>query len=207
MVELALAPDLKLAKSPEPVRLDFACGTQPKEGFEGVDLYAPLAPHKVDLFKFPFPWADNSVDEIHCSHFVEHLPARDVERRDLTDPVHERFLGQDFLFAFFDECWRILQPGAAMLVIVPSGRSDRAYQDPTHRRFIVAEMFGYLNKEVREQMGLGHYKVRCNFATTVNPTVDAALNLRHPEFQANEFRRSYNVVCDWHATLITRKEQ
>jgi hypothetical protein len=207
MVELSLASSLELAKSPEPVKLDFACGTRPKEGFEGVDLYAPLAPHKVDLFKFPLPWKDNSVDEIYCSHFVEHLPARDVERRDLTDPVYERFLSQDFLLAFFDECWRILKAGSTMMVIVPSGRSDRAYQDPTHRRFIVAETFGYLNKEVREQMGLGHYNVRCNFATSINPTVDSALNLRHPEVQALKFREAYNVVCDWHATLIVRKDQ
>ncbi len=196
---------LELAKTSKIVKLDFGCGTRPKEGFEGVDLLAPNAEHKVDLFKFPFPWEDNSVDEIYCSHFVEHLPAREVERRDLTEPVHEKFLNQDFLFAFFDECWRILKPGATMMVIVPSGRSDRAYQDPTHRRFIVAETFGYLNKDVREGMGLGHYRVRCNFASNVNPTVSQDMNLRHQEVQARMFRESYNVVCDWHATLIVRK--
>lgn len=207
MVELALA------KSPELVKLDLACGNNPREGFAGVDFYAPTAAHKIDLFKFPFPWADNSVDEIHCSHFVEHLPARDVELRDLRAPAsvdptntsYTKFIGQDFLFAFFDECWRILKPGAAMLVIVPSGRSDRAYQDPTHRRFIVAETFGYLDKRLREAMGLGHYNVRCDFGSSVNPTVDPTLNLRHPEVQAQKFRETYNVVGDWHATLITRK--
>lgn len=203
MVELALA------KSPELVKLDFACGNNIREGFEGVDFYAPLAQYKIDLFKFPFPWEDNSVDEIHCSHFVEHLPARDVELRDLRPSIHgaadTKFIGQDFLFAFFDECWRVLKPGATMLVIVPSGRSDRAYQDPTHRRFIVAETFGYLNKDAREQMGLGHYNVRCNFAASINPTVDKALELRHPEVQAKKFKEAYNVVHDWHATLIVRK--
>lgn len=204
MVELALA------QSRELVKLDFACGNNKREGFEGVDFYAPTAEHKIDLFKFPLPWADSSVDEIYCSHFVEHLPARDVEPRDIDvrrgrDTEVSRFIGQDFLFAFFDECWRILKPGATMMVIVPSGRSDRAYQDPTHRRFIVAETFGYLNREVREQMGLGHYNVRCNFASSVNPTVDQALNLRHPEVQALKFKEAYNVVCDWHATLISRK--
>lgn len=211
--------ELTLAKSPELVRLDLGCGGNPQEGFEGVDLLAPNARHKVDLFKFPFPWADDSVDELHCSHFVEHLPARDVELRDLnvTRPssddsisrsdsmIVHRFVGQDFLFAFFDECWRVLKTGAPMKVIVPSGRSDRAYQDPTHRRFIVAETFGYLNKEVREQMGLGHYRVRCNFASNVVPTVDSAFHLRHIEVQARMFRETYNVIHDWHATLIARK--
>jgi hypothetical protein len=129
-----------------------------------------------------------------------------VEHRDIRAlPVPVGFLGQDFLFAFFDECWRILKPGSTMMVIVPSGRSDRAYQDPTHRRFIVAELFGYLNKEIRESMGLSHYNVRCNFASNVVPTVDNALNLRHPEVQAVQFRQAYNVVHDWHATLIVRK--
>jgi hypothetical protein len=205
--------ELALAESPKIVKLDFACGNNKKEGFEGVDFYAPTAEHKIDLFKFPFPWADNSVDEIHCSHFVEHLPARDVELRDLRVDLSapapiardRQFVGQDFLFAFFDECWRILKPGSTMMVIVPSGRSDRAYQDPTHRRFIVAELFGYLNKESREQMGLGHYNVRCNFASSITPTIDNALHLRHAEVQALKFREAYNVVHDWHATLITRK--
>ena len=105
------------------VRLDLGCGQNPREGFDGVDLLAPNPAYRVDLFSFPFPWADNEVDELHCSHFVEHLPAT-------TTPD-----GRDYLLAFFDECWRILRPGGTMTVIVPNARSNRAFQDPPYRRW------------------------------------------------------------------------
>ena len=69
------------------VRLDLGAGQSPREGFAGVDLYAPDPQYRVDLFSFPWPWADGEVDELHCSHFVEHLPAT-------TTPD-----GRDFLLA------------------------------------------------------------------------------------------------------------
>lgn len=196
------------------IKLDLACGQTPKEGFEGVDLYAPDAQHKVDLFKFPYPWADNSVDELYCSHFVEHLPARAVEQRDLNlnnDSVEESgniytdFMDKDFLFAFFDECWRILKPNGSMTVVVPCARSNRGFQDPTHRRFIVAETFGYLAKDWRDINKLDHYKVKCNFGSNITPIVLQELTLLHPEAQTRRFNESWNTVLDWHATLIAIK--
>ena len=72
------------AASPSLIKLDLGCGLNPREGFEGVDLYGDKAKHKVDLFKFPWPFVDNSVDEIACSHLLEHIPAREVEERDLV---------------------------------------------------------------------------------------------------------------------------
>jgi predicted SAM-dependent methyltransferase len=215
-------PALALAAPTLPVKLDLGCGQSPKEGFEGVDLHAPDVKYRVDLWKFPFPWEDNSVDELYSSHFVEHLPAREVEMRDLArspedmalDPHgvlslrHEPalgFVGQDFLFAFFDECYRILKPNASMLVVVPNARSNRGFQDPTHRRFIVAETFGYLAKDWREANKLNHYNVRCDFASNITPIVPTELTLLHPEAQMRRFNESWNTVLDWHAILIARK--
>src|SRR3970040_2308188 len=115
---------LVLAKSSLELKLDLACGQNVREGFEGVDLHAPSAKHRVDLLKFPWPWADASVDEIHCSHFIEHIPLRDVEERDLLAP-HHPYLGKDLLFAFFDEAYRVLRPDSHMTVICPSVPSQR----------------------------------------------------------------------------------
>ena len=78
------APKLVEAASPSLIKLDLGCGLNPREGFEGVDLYGEKAKHKVDLFKFPWPFKDASVDEIHASHFLEPIPAREVEERDLV---------------------------------------------------------------------------------------------------------------------------
>lgn len=197
----------------ELVRLDLGCGKSPREGFEGVDLYADNAKHKVDLFKFPFPWEDNSVDEIHCSHFIEHLPCREVENKDLSlsknpsDETLKRLVGQDFLLAFFDECWRVLKHDSIMTVVVPNGRSDRAFQDPTHRRFIVPTTFAYLNRLWREGNRLDHYNVRCHFVDKgIIPIVFTEMTLLHPEVQQRRMNHEWNTVLDWNATLLAVKQ-
>jgi hypothetical protein len=187
------------------VKLDLACGQSPREGYEGVDLYAPNAKHKVDLFRFPYPWADNSVDEIYCSHFIEHLPAREVEERDLqnhaSDGVRQRFIGQDFLFAFFDECYRVLKPDSWMHVICPSVRSERAFQDPTHRRFIAQATFYYLWRDWRVSQKLDHYNVKCNFVGNVNFSFPIELQGRAEEVTRGLYANAWNVILDYIADL------
>jgi predicted SAM-dependent methyltransferase len=190
-------------------KLDLGCGQNPKEGFEGVDIRGGKAKHIVDLFSFPWPFEDESVDEIHCSHFLEHVPSREVGELDISGaPHHEitkeargRWIGQDMLFAFMDECWRILKPEGWMHVIVPSGRSNRAFQDPTHRRFFVQETFLYFNAEWRKQNGLDHYRARCHFGFDVNHTLPTEETLRSPEAQTMRFMHFWNVTVDWVAKL------
>ena len=208
-------PKLKLHKSVPLVRLDLACGQTPQEGFEGVDLYSEQAKHKVDLLKFPWPWADNSVDEVFCSHFIEHIPAREVEMRDLRkcngsaeaggiDGLNEdvtRFLGQDMFFAFFDELWRVMKNESFATIICPTARSSRGFQDPTHRRFIMCETFAYLWKDWRFVNNLDHYNVRCNLLSEVNFIVDKEMNLLNDEAKTRRFKESWNVIHDWHAKM------
>lgn len=216
-----MSEELKLANPVPTLKLDLACGQSPREGFEGVDLLAPNAQHKVDLTKFPWPWADNSVLELHCSHYVEHIPCREVEERDVLAPTGvipggerqivsvaeqklerlQRFVGQDMFLAFFDECYRILVPDGAMKVIVPCGRSNRAFQDPTHRRFLMQESFLYLNAEWRRLNKLDHYRARCNFGASANPTIPVEMTLLHPEAWNRRFNESWNVVIDWMVDL------
>lgn len=204
----AKAAKLAEAKSPAEVKLDLGCGQSCKEGFEGVDLNAAEAKHRVDLFRFPWPFADNSVDELHASHLLEHIPAREVEQRDiamLSIDEHrmacEHFVGQDMLFAFMDECYRILKPDAWMTAIVPSGRSNRAFWDPTHRRFFMQETFLYFAAEWRKINKLDHYRVSCNFALDVGHTLPQEESLRSAEAQAQRFHTCWNVTVDWIAKL------
>jgi predicted SAM-dependent methyltransferase len=119
------------------LRLDLGSGQSKKEGFLGVDL------HKVegvdiqaDLFKPDWPFEDNSVDEIWCSHFIEHHPD---------------------LCLFWRELYRILKPDAKATIIAPYGNNNRAFQDPTHVRYIVEESFFYVQKAFRDANKLGHY--------------------------------------------------
>jgi predicted SAM-dependent methyltransferase len=174
------------------LKLDLACGDNKKEGFVGVDIAKTASTDIVhNLLEYPWPFADNSVDALHCSHYIEHIPMIEIN-------------GKDALFAFFDECYRILKPGAALEIWCPCARSNRAFQDPTHRRFIVGETFLYANKEWRDANKLGHYNVQCDFNLNVDPMVAGELTLLHPEAAGRRINESWNVVFDWKAILIKK---
>lgn len=224
------------ASETKPLRIDLACGQVPKEGFEGVDLLA-TGPgiRKVDLTKFPWPFEDNSVDALYCSHFIEHIPSREIEERDLVrgtlecgtgglgnilpkgekgvyllqNAVHpadvERFVGQDMLFAFFDECWRILKHGGTMRVIWPSLQTVRAFQDPTHRRYIPFDFLHYLHAPWRKAVQLDHYRVRCNYLFSGAPTIPNHVAERSMEVQERLFREAWNCTHDFVADLAAIK--
>lgn len=194
LVEQAQKPAVVVRTKPL-LRLDLGAGQSPAEGFEGVDIWRG-SKHVVDLLKFPWPFDDNSVEEIHCSHFIEHIPMEMV-------PHNGKW--KDLFFAFFDECYRILVPGGKMRVICPNARCNRAFQDPTHRRFIVAETFGYLWEDWRKANRLDHYNVECNFGANVNPIVPTELTVLHPDAQARRFNENWNTVLDWDARLVSKK--
>lgn len=194
------------------LRLDLGAGAVREEGWTAVDLRAPKA-DRVDLLKFPWPWADESVDEARAIHFVEHVPAREVQPRDLTywevmasgkkgaDDV--AYVGRDMLCVFFDECWRVLKPGGKLTVVCPHARSHAAFQDPTHRRYIVEETFNYLNQEWRVKMGVDHYTARCNFDVWV--VLRAAESKRQRVAALGvEVDERWNLVDEIHAELIKR---
>lgn len=183
---------IEISAPPKVVKLDLACGQSPREGFTGVDIWSG-AEVSHDLLKFPWPFEDNSVDELHCSHFVEHIPHGSG--------------GKDLFFAFFDECWRILKPGGTMTVIAPNARSNRGFQDPTHQRYIVAETFAYLDEDWRKANKLDHYDVLCNFKGYANPTVLVEENARAPEVQNARYTHYWNTVLDWVAVLKAVKKE
>lgn len=212
--------------APQPVtrKLDLASGQNVREGYEGVDVW-PGSQHVVDLQKYPWPFADESVLELNCSHYIEHIPMEYVEHGPFSATcecgipdsriVHNDGRGaycvscmrnarrprKDALFAFFDECYRILVPGGWMHIAVPAHRSDRAFQDPTHRRFITAQTFAYLSEQVRRDWRIDHYAVDCNFIGGVDPVVDATLNLKSPEVAQRMIQRDWNTVIDWVARI------
>jgi predicted SAM-dependent methyltransferase len=130
------------------LKLDLACGKGKQEGFTGVDISPDSdADQVVDLTQFPWPWKDDSVDELFSSHYVEHTP--------MGNP--------DGLISFVEECYRILKPDHNITIVHPHGMSARAFQDPTHRRYIVPETWPYFAKDWREAAGLGHYPITTDF--------------------------------------------
>lgn len=206
---------VSIAEVKQEVKLDLGAGENPREGFESVDKLAPNAKHKLDLLRFPWPWADSSVDELHCSHFIEHIPMEYVPTGldyvktsdGLTMPVERAHAGKDLLEAFFDECYRILKPGGKMHVIWPDCKNERAFQDPTHRRFIPRAFLYYLSKSWREQNNLSHCHGDCDFGFTVNWTMLSHEGLRHPSVQSNRINDCWNVAQDNVAMLVSQKPE
>ena len=96
------------------VRLQLGCGNDPKQGWINHDLM-PLPDIDVvhDLNERPWPWADNTIDEIWAKDVLEHLPDT---------------LGT------MEELYRITKPGASVYIAVPYWNSWEAITDPTHVR-------------------------------------------------------------------------
>ncbi len=208
MSAVAVEETPKIVNAPTEVKIDLACGQSCREGFVGADI-SPCkgVEHVLNLWQFPWPWETSSVDELHCSHHIEHIPMVYVERNPNECLYHEIPQGKckDLFVAFMDECWRILKPNGKLTVICPNARSNRAFQDPTHRRFIVAESFGYFNKKWRDDNKLDHYGIESDFEISVNPIISQEMTVLHPEAQARRFNESWNTVHDWHAVLTAVK--
>lgn len=184
------ARKLKLEQSP--LKLDFGCGPNPREGFEGVDSTRfDGVKHVVDLKRTPWPWSDNSVSEAHASHFVEHLNA--MER-----------------VGFWNELHRVLVPGGTCQIIVPHWASNRAYGDPTHQWPPVSEMaFYYINRDWRLQ-NAPHTDAKylkggfdCNLNATWGYAMRPDITVRNQEYQQFAMQ-NYKEVCQ--DTICTVKK-
>ena len=103
----------KLAQQPH-IKLELGSGPkQGKDGWITVDMYG--ADINYDL-KRGIPLADNSVDAIYSSHFLEHIAYQD-------------------LLLFLSECKRVMKPGGYFSVCVPDIRQYiDAYINKTYFR-------------------------------------------------------------------------
>jgi len=166
------------------VKLDVGCGKNKKEGFIGIDKIKLDGVDIVhDLDAYPYPFDDNSVDEIHASHIIEHL-------KDLC--------------AFMDEMYRIMKPDTKLTVIAPYYSSMRAWQDPTHKRAISEVTFMYFNKGWRDINKLDHYGIKCNFEFTYGYAVTQAWATRSEEARNFAIRHYINVIDDIHVVLVKK---
>jgi len=191
---------------------------------EGVD-------ETVDLFTYPWPWADNSFSGALLSHLVEHIPhgqARsayeidgwwDKQPRDAWGDRCEFLAGlQDGWFAFFSELWRVLEPDAVAHILCPHGHSDGALADPTHTRYVMPHTFGYLRPDERSTFS---YSLGCNWEEAA-PMVYRPMELFYhlmpaegdtPEEMADKQRRfgealmtRVNVVYEFYTQLRAVKD-
>lgn len=154
--------------------LNLGCGRvilpAPKPGHyglidEGITDYAlwhnvdrnpePGVDECLDIFRYPFPWADNSFDGALLAHIAEHIPheirksgwvegdtwdtaAGDDLKQARWEDISEL---QDGWYAFYSELHRVLTPGAIIHVLSPYAWSQGGVTDPTHTRYLTEQTF------------------------------------------------------------------
>jgi Methyltransferase domain len=177
------------------VKLDVGCGKNKKGPewvgidvleFQGVDVVLDVGVRKL-------PYEDDSVDEIHSSHFLEHLGP--MER------IH-----------FMNEAWRVMHKDSVMTLIVPAWSSCRAYGDMTHQWPPVSEFwFYYLDRAWRKQNAPHNdsehvpWGYSCDFLFTQGYGMNQNLLSRHQEYQNFALQNFKEAALDIHATLKPRK--
>lgn len=177
------------------LKLDLCCGQTVQPGFEGVDLHAPNAKHRIHLWNGqPWPWADSSVSELYCSHGIEHIDAAYLPN------------GKDAWLWFFGEAWRVTKPGGTFKVIWPALQSVRAFQDPSHRRFIPLQSMMYLDKNWLEMNKLSHYVDGCDWVMEGGTPTCSVENSKKPDaVQQRLYVEAWNFSDDFHVNLRARK--
>jgi SAM-dependent methyltransferase len=172
-----------------PVKWDIGCGKNKAEGFIGIDA---IKFDNVDIVHdvrvIPWPAEDNSIDEVHSSHFLEHLTNN--ERVD-----------------FFNELYRVMKPGATARIITPHWSNERAYGDPTHQwPPVTSWLYFYLHKEWRD-VNAPHTGYTCNFdynlVGTLDPN-DTNVAMRNDETKGFFMRYNINTCIDLIATLTKK---
>jgi hypothetical protein len=163
------------------LKLDLACGDRKEEGFIGIDKYkTDSTDMEFDLLEFPWPIEDGSVEQVRCSHFFEHIPAR----------LRPRFM---------EELYRIMKPGATGLIIVPALTSERAYWDFTHEwPPVCGNSFLYFNEKWRVENKLTHgpYDIKCNFEFQAGALPSAEWQARARDAMMFAIKNYWNAATD-----------
>lgn len=117
------------------MKLNMGCGYSRLDGYTNVDNAPVCHPDAlVDLETLPWPWPDDSVEEVVFQHCLEHLG---------RDP--KVFLGM------FQELYRICRKDARIKITVPHPRHDHFLNDPTHVRPISPDMLCLFSRSLNDE--------------------------------------------------------
>lgn len=136
--------------SSETVRINLGAGEDAFEGWINVDMIdLPNIDVVHNLMNFPYPFEDNSADEIKAVDVIEHLPP---------------YIGEDHgVIKFLEECHRILKPGGVLYMQTPGWRAEFLWIDPTHVRGFDIQSMDFFDPTKHYGKTTGFYS-KCKFS-------------------------------------------
>jgi len=151
------------------MKLNLGCGKDKKEGYVNIDSSDEVKPDKIwNLEKTPFPFRENSVEEIIAEHVLEHI-------KNFIPLMHE--------------LRRICKKGAKIRIKTPFYSSWGQFNDPTHVRVFTPFTFNYFKRNNYEhEVGCKEdmfkiNKVKINYGIGrlrfLNKILNPLLNLNH----------------------------
>jgi SAM-dependent methyltransferase len=115
---VAVADELR-----QPKILELGCGRTKHPNAVGIDrISLPGVDVVHDLNRSPYPFEDNTFDEVYAIHVIEHL---------------------DSVLAVMEEIHRITRPNARVVIITPHHSDAISWQDPTHKWHLNSYSFSY----------------------------------------------------------------
>jgi len=141
----------------------------------------------IDNQKFPWPFAENSVQEITCVGVFEFVPAK-------------------LRGAFMDEMYRVLVPEGKAVILTPYWSNMKGVQDYAYEWPPLAESsFLYFNKGWREANNIKR-GLKCDFDFTYGYNVEQETGNRNDESRSFYIKRYTNSVEALHVVLTKRKK-
>jgi len=158
------------------MKLHMGCGNKRLDGFTNVDKFkTDSVDELVDLEIMPWPWMDNSCEELRFIHSLEHM-------------------GQstDLYLSIIQEIYRVSKDGALLVIHVPHPRSDDYLGDPTHCRPITPQSMSLFDKKLNDEWKAGGISAATTLAhfLGVDIRIEEVQNFLHPY---------------WHEQLASKK--
>ena len=118
------------------IKLNLGCGKLQKEGYLNVDSNIRCEPDMLWDLSLPWPWEDDSVEEIIALDIIEHL--------------------QNAVY-FIEEAHRVLKPRGNLILKTVHWQSRNFPTDPTHIRAFTEQSFDYFDPSTMLGQNYGFY--------------------------------------------------
>jgi hypothetical protein len=186
------------------MKLNLGCGNKKLLGFVNVDKFRTDSTDQVvDLEMTPWPWNDNSVDEIHLIHALEHIGQ-----------------SSDVYLKIFQEIYRISKNNSKIKIHVPHPRHENFLGDPTHVRAITPQSLSLFDRKLNDEWKAGGTSAATTLAhfLEIDIRVESVITVLDTRWQhklnsgtitfeqlseaANDLN---NVIAEWHITCAVVK--